>query len=258
VVKYPRTGEENHLDAEAEALERLQAAGLCEGDVEAPTLLRRGEAFGRTFLIEKFLAGAPPPRIAEREAPAQRVIDWLAALFDGTGRDGTLAAPIRAMLDQVTPHFPDVGSIEGPTAAVAARYRPILMHGDLSYQNLLVAGDRVGVIDWEYARLDGFPMADAIDFLLYDLYRDNKDYTAATRALFSGAARTHASLLGRYCASCGIGAADIRPLTMLFVSAKLGLLVRLSAPRARQKARELLAFLSQLQDGEFAIDVFGV
>ena len=257
VIKYPRTAEENYLEAEAEALERLQAAGLCDGDVEAPTLLRRGEAYGRPFLIEKFLAGTPPPRIAEHEAPAQQVIDWLVRLFYGTSQDGTLAAAIRATLDQVMPHFPDARRIEGPTAAVAAHYRPILMHGDLSYQNLLVTSDRVGVIDWEYARLDGFPVADAIDFLLYDLYRDNKDYAAVARALFSGRARKHAALLRRYCAACGVAAGEIRPFAMLFVLAKLALLVRLSASRAEQKARELLAVLSQLQDDRYAINVDG-
>jgi len=245
IVKYPRAQEESFLRNEAETLDWLHHAGLCTGPVSTPRLIGQGVAFNRIYLIQDFAEGEVPARLEENEAPAIALVDWLADVMSKAREEGTLTGTVQRMLDRVLPKYPAVEAVKRPTEAVAGRYRPVLMHGDLSYQNLLVRDGAVSLIDWEYARADGIPMADVLDFLLYDLYRDTKDYGAAVRGLFSGNRPQHWALLKRYCRAGGISDDDIRPLFQLFVLSKLDLLVRLSAPRAEQKAKELLEALSE-------------
>lgn len=249
VVKFPRAVGQTFLENEAELLSELEHSITPGSTVVPPRLLHKGEIFGRLFLVESFIAGSPPPAIRSEPRMARAVIDWTVSVSRGQ-RHKTVQGTIDDMAARVLPSYPEIGRwLETITPDVRALPANV-MHGDLSYNNLLYDGKCVGVVDWEYARLEGFPMMDAADFLLYDLYRNSRDYLVATNLLFSESSEPHASLLRAYCGQLGFSAAVVGSLVVLYVLAKLDLLVRLEAARAGTKARELMAFLvrANLQD----------
>jgi aminoglycoside phosphotransferase (APT) family kinase protein len=249
VVKYPRDPRETFLLNEIDILEALSGQAQPSAQVRVPAVLGRGEASDRPFLLQSFLPGFGRLRVEDDEDLARTLVDWLADLGRRTTASGNLIASVEQTVARIETRFPEARRIGEGVRELASRYQPVLMHGDVSYHNALVSGRDLALIDWEYARLDGFPMADAMDFVLYDLYRDIKDYRTAVRSLFGGGEGPHMKLLERYAAARGINPADIRPFFDLFVLAKLDLLAKINAPRVDHKAAELLAALGEISGG---------
>jgi hypothetical protein len=244
IVKFPRRRGETFLENEGRLLATLQESNLGTDIVSAPKLLHQGQMFGRTFLVESFVPGGSPKTIPADPRTARSVIGWTADIA-WQHRAGDLQSTINEMLARVSPSYPEIGALVSERVATVAALSPVIAHGDLSYHNLLIDGERIGVIDWEYGRVDGFPMADPIDYLLYDLYRDKRNYRVAAGMLFGDHTGLHVALLRDYCRQFGLEARALGTLVALYVLTKLDLLIRLEALRARTKSEELMAFLAQ-------------
>lgn len=118
----------------------------------------------------------------------------------------------------------------------------ILMHGDLSPNNIIATDDGCfSAVDWEFGTAHGFPLVDLIDFLLYVNLAETGDYRACWSSLFgpaaSGAAR---SSIAAYCDALGITPAAASALAMIFVLVKIRLLMPMTEKRARRKLQQLV------------------
>ena len=153
-------------DSERLALQAAAAHGL------APQLLHWDEGAG--VLVMDYVAGhawtqseATDPRALERIAA------WLRQLHSLPAPAGLRRVDFLSTLADYAAHLPP-GQLPQSLLAEAAEWRaqlgsvsvPVLCHHDLHHANILDAGERLLVIDWEYAGL-GHPMMDLAAFAAY-------------------------------------------------------------------------------------------
>jgi len=182
VAKLPRlrSGAGSIL-REAENLRLLHEHG---GDVSrlVPQVVACEEYRGWPLLLETALVGRPVDPVMVRRTPdrcCERMVDWLENLgIDGAPGadpdwfDRHANAPLRAFLDTFPVSIDEAKALE----RMRARLIPLadtplptgFEHGDLSHPNIIeLAGDSVGVIDWEVADPRGLPLCDLYFFLTY-------------------------------------------------------------------------------------------
>jgi hypothetical protein len=163
VVKVPRSAK-GTVAHETRALEQAASSGV------TPRPLGR---FGDGWAQEG-RPGAPPPLVPIRPRTAaalswpsafDRLTDGLCALAETTGRAGTPFEPESPVERALS--WPDLDDRTRTMVSAAIRDtqridRTVLRHGDLSGQNWLMDGDRLGgIIDWETAVTAGAPGFDA-------------------------------------------------------------------------------------------------
>lgn len=190
------------LANEARVLERL-GPGARSAGAAVPHVLGTGEVAGRRVHLQSFVPGHSAARVlATRPARAAEVFERLAGWILRWNRltqtlrpleEQALERDLLAFARLLAPRFPEgeayvtrlgalCSQVQGePTSRVAT-------HNDLTTFNLLLEnGGGLGVVDWEGAREDGYPLAD----LLYaatdvvcaaDGYRDR---VAAWKACFT-------------------------------------------------------------------------
>jgi hypothetical protein len=162
VAKLP--GDPDVLATEERLLARLVPSGV------APRPLgRQGEA-----VVQEGIPGRPPALVPVRVDDAAG-LDWpadhgllmrgLADLASVTAADGS-AAELGEPLTQALAHplldAPTRAAVRSARDRLAGLDRVVVRHGDLSGQNWLVAGDRLGgVVDWETGIGEGAPGLDA-------------------------------------------------------------------------------------------------
>jgi aminoglycoside phosphotransferase (APT) family kinase protein len=124
------------------AVNRLRGTAPAEPETLAEQL---GQAIARWHEIEPpILAGARPP--AHHDAAHQR---WLRRALN----PGTRAEAAREVAERLGQ--PRSASAWADLLGSAAQLAPVLVHGDIHEDQLLVEGDRLtGIIDWETARID--------------------------------------------------------------------------------------------------------
>lgn len=159
---------------EAETLARLGGAAEAAG-ARVPRVLGSGSISGRRVTT----LGVVPGRRAVDEvgrsaARARRVLlrvaDWLEAWNRATVRTDALGADelereVLGPLRLLAPLLADGGAYAARVRSLCARVegRPlprVAAHGDLTLHNLLLDGAALGVVDWEGARADGWPLTD--------------------------------------------------------------------------------------------------
>jgi len=187
VLKLYRPGYQGHR-TEASVLSALDGRGL------APRLLDTVEIEGRTGLVMQRIPGPDVFTLLQRQpwrvrslarafAAAHLTIGGCEAPADLPGQrealagriaDGPLPAPLRSYVRQVLDDLP-----EGDQ----------LCHGDFHPGNALVAGDRIGVIDWANATR-GAPASDHARTLLLLRWANPLPGTPALSRALIAAGRT--------------------------------------------------------------------
>ena len=171
VAKVARAGAES---GEAAALARLGGAAEAAG-ARVPRVLGSGRASGRAVTV----LGVVPGRravlevgrsAARAEGVLRRAADWLEAWNRATVQALPLGADAleREVLEPLRllgPLLHDGGAYAGRVRSLCARVEGralprVATHGDLTLHNLLLDGAALGVVDWEAARPDGWPLAD--------------------------------------------------------------------------------------------------
>ncbi len=142
------------LDARVEVLERVAAIGV------GPRVLGSGAVAGRPFVVQELVPGAPvtPAWIADHAADAARMVGavahdgGLAGLAEPLAAGGYAEQLLRsAEAAGLAPaHLRAVGRLvtttpTDPPALVAT-------HGDPNSSNILLAGDRPLLVDWDDLR----------------------------------------------------------------------------------------------------------
>jgi hypothetical protein len=163
VVKIPRSAK-GTVAHEARALEQAASSGV------TPRPLGR---FG-DGVAQEGRPGVPPPLVPVRPRTAaaltwppafDKLTDGLCALAETTGRPGTPFEPESPVERALS--WPDLDDRTRRLVSAAIRDtqrvgRTVLRHGDLSGQNWLMDGDRLGgIVDWETAVTAGAPAFDA-------------------------------------------------------------------------------------------------
>jgi len=151
---------------ELAALETV-APGARAAGVETPELIASSRVGGRPVL----LASAVPGRPASLVPNSPGVLDRLAVWLDAWGRasavpDGLAAAEVEERLAAgvraLAPHLPDAEAYEASLRRLAAPLPAVAAHNDLTTANVLVAGDRIGIVDWEFATARDLPLRDLV------------------------------------------------------------------------------------------------
>lgn len=113
---------------------------------------------------------------------------------------------------------PALAAVIGREIARLLEHRQTLVHGDFSPKNILVAGQRLYVLDFEVAHI-GDPSFDlgflANHFLLKAVKR--KDWAPGFLALMTGAARTYLDAV-RFTPAAPLEADSVRTLALLFLA----------------------------------------
>lgn len=189
-------------DTEADALRRLGAAARSAG-AEIPEVLGDVVLGSRRVTLMTRIEGAKgavrlrghPRRLA---AIVERTAGWLIRWNQYTAREvaltseelerwilepaGRLAADLRVgerYLEALRELCARVEGMVVPRAGV---------HNDLTMHNVLVAGDSIGILDWESAREDGLPLQD-LEYMIVDAVaavRGYRDRAAAWSSCFDG------------------------------------------------------------------------
>jgi aminoglycoside phosphotransferase len=232
VAKVPRLASDGAaLAHEAEILRALQEDGEDEGAI--PQLVAFEAVSGFPLLIETALTGTLLDRAAVRRDPLRSIelgLYWLLrmakprGLLDDVAWAELIAGPLAAFAASF-PLTAEEETLLAGTQTWAERLRGsglplVLEHGDLSHPNLIVGRNgRLGVVDWELARLQGLPGHDLFFFLTYVAFaRQGADGTEAQvnafRAAFFGPEAWAAEYLARYAGQVGL---DVEQMRALFV-----------------------------------------
>lgn len=187
---------------EADVLRRLGGAARDAG-AAVPRVLGAGRVSGRRVAL---LAAVPGERAATalrgrpgRVAPLLgRLAAWLEAWNRATLRvepldPEALEREVLRPLALLAPLLPDGAAYAARVRSLCARLAGtplprVAAHGDLTMHNVLLDGAAPGVVDWEAARPDGWPLAD-LEYAAVDAaaaaggYRDR---TGAWAACFRG------------------------------------------------------------------------
>jgi len=271
VVKLHRT-DVSQQTTEYESAVLLDIRGRLSPELQGtlPKPLGLTEVAGRPAAVESFLNGewllsrwARPRPQPELVGDLERVTEWLCAFHAQTvverrqwsseDVERRIEQPVRAYVEAFTA-TPDEQALfvqvsRLARAAIGASLPVVWQHGDLSSLNVILATDRVGVIDWRNSGA-GLPLDDLLYFVTRWLYRvrgvedeSPAERAAATRAfdeLFFGidtvddavfAARR--SLL-HYAHALQL---DPRVVTLLFVHAWVARAVGRHAQQARNGER---------------------
>lgn len=159
------------------------------------------ERGARVATARTILAGEPAPAALARIPLRAERLDaalgwgarWLAAFARVTGLlEGTEGALWEPLLRSV--HFERARldadahpAVDALAAAIGERRREVRLcgfgHGALTVTSLRVAGDRIGVVDWEHGRTRQAPWVDPVAFALDLAIRELPTPSAAVRVL---------------------------------------------------------------------------
>jgi hypothetical protein len=193
------------LDREAGALARLGPAAAAAG-AALPRVRDRVDLGGHTALVEDVVGGEPARAVLARD-PA-RLAGVLAALggwllrWNAATRveheltadelERWLLAPARRLTADAAPLAERFAGTRVPLVAV---------HRDLTTDNLLLAGDALGIVDWEHADAAWLPFTDlayaAVDAIAVARRLPRAEALAALRRDPPAAWREHRAAFGR-------------------------------------------------------------
>jgi hypothetical protein len=214
------------------ALAEREAIRAGSGLDGVPRLHRACEGFDALWVLEEAVTGRQP-RPEEVRAWFPAVADWAVALGGPRGRALDESEDWRAHREEALAVARDAGLdalAEDAFAAVSAlpsRH----MHGDFQRRNILVDGDRIGLVDWEGAWEKGIPGLDLV-FLALLARGDDPDASLLLRLAY-GDDPDWAPVTPRL-ERLGLDRAHIRPALVVMLAtwalAERRRLARLGAP----------------------------
>jgi hypothetical protein len=172
VVKGGRTVAANAaLEREALSLLSLEARSPGQPTRTPRCLLVLRRPNGRVLLVETVVRGAPlyetlSPQTFRRVSLA--AVDWLVSLVrDGSQLAGGDSRAVHTLLTDVPAALARPLAPTLDRLAASAEFLPVAFEQrDFSPWNLLLDGDQgLGVVDWESAEPEGFPLLDLVYFL---------------------------------------------------------------------------------------------
>jgi hypothetical protein len=181
VVKSTRNGASGDPAAEAAVVREL-AAGARAAGAAVPTVVYAGPAGRRVALVEGLLPGMRAATHLHRRpdrvpAIVGRIAEWLQRWHVETrvlrpleelDLERHLLAPARAFAETFPAGPEYVRRLEEIGGQALGRPFPFAAaHNDLTTWNVLLDGDRIGVVDWEVAEREAFPLVD-LDYLIVD------------------------------------------------------------------------------------------
>jgi aminoglycoside phosphotransferase (APT) family kinase protein len=191
VVKMPRLhGDAAGIAREAAVLTALREAWPhAEETVPRVVALANGD---RPMLVETALPGPLFTPAMVRDSPSRCIdaaLGWLIALPTTRRNDGEasyqrlLKEPLAFLADSFPPRAPErelvARTLELVEPLRGGDVPRVFEHGDLSHPNLIwLEGDRVGVVDWELAEEEGFPLHDLAFFLAFATFALRRPRTA--------------------------------------------------------------------------------
>ena len=179
VVKMPRlAGDGGGIAREARVLNALrERSPQVVGSIPEVVAWADGD---RPLLIETALVGSPLTRAMVQTSPSRyidEVVSWLIRLpRDNRGGAAPFERLIGEPLARFAESFPEgaterdlvARTLEVVEPVRAAPIPHVFEHGDLSNPNLIwLPAGRVGVVDWELAEEEGFPLHDLSFFLAF-------------------------------------------------------------------------------------------
>ena len=204
VVKVPRLpGDDDGITHEARVLTSLRKRSPTASE-SIPEVVACEDG-DRPVLVETALVGPPMTRRMLRADPVRcidTVVSWLMSLprsdRGGTSFDRLIVEPLSAFSES----FPEAAGERDLVSRTLEIVQPlrdaslprVFEHGDLSNPNLiLLSSGRVGVVDWELAEEEGFPLHDLSFFLAFATFALRRtptpeDYVAAFGDTFFGRA----------------------------------------------------------------------
>jgi aminoglycoside phosphotransferase (APT) family kinase protein len=232
VVKMPRL-EGDGAGIAREALVLRELRGTCpDASPSVPQVVAYAGG-DRPLLIETAFGGPLVTRATLRAAPTRcvdEVVKWLISLSSAP-RDSSV--PYERLIAEPLSRFADSFPEPAPEDELVARTLEIveplreasvprvIEHGDLSHPNLiLLPSGRVGVVDWELAEEDGFPLHDLSFFLAFSTFALRRcqradEYLAAFHDAFFGRGGWARSRVRGYADALEL---DEEVLTSLFVA----------------------------------------
>lgn len=151
---------------ELAALETV-APGARVAGVETPELIASSRVGGRPALLASAVPGRPASLLPNRPGALDRLAAWLEAWGRATVvPDGLSAAEVEERLAAgvraLAPHLPGADAYEASLRRLAAPLPAVAAHNDLTTANVLLAGDRLGIVDWESAAARDLPLRDLV------------------------------------------------------------------------------------------------
>jgi aminoglycoside phosphotransferase (APT) family kinase protein len=239
VVPAPAAGQ---LAAEHEGLELAASIATIEGTAPRTTALL--EAGDRTVLVQTGLSGTPlvatlrasgRRRRRATRSDIRRVEAWLRDLSRGsvdgvTTLSSSLEDHAEALARAAAGDHDRQRALDAliTSADVAVELPTVTGHGDLWPGNVLLAGDRVGVVDWQHAHRHELPLTDLFFFLFtYAHARPVRGGWLTADAAFDRAfiedsplARECADAVHRALARLGLAATTAEPALLAFLVAR--------------------------------------
>ena len=214
VVKLARTPRSRDVVAEeARAFQSLRERSEFVRR-QRPRIYHLGEA--TTFVLEEFVIGRTLSALGSRSVYESRALDWLEA-FQASAAGGPLRnIDLEGRLRRLVAATPDDAfrELAEETARKIKSVRDfevaeVPVHGDFTASNILLDGNELYVIDWEWLRLGGWPLED----LWWCLIVSTRDAPGTARE--TGAERVVDALTGR-----GAHAPRVRDLARGFAAAR--------------------------------------
>jgi aminoglycoside phosphotransferase (APT) family kinase protein len=250
VVKVPRLpGDDDGIAREARVLTTLQERSPVASQ-SAPEVVACEDG-DRPVLVETALVGPPMTRRVLRADPARcidTVVSWLMSLprsdGDGTSFDRLIAEPL-SVFSESFPEAAGERDLVSRTLEIVEPLRDpslprVFEHGDLSNPNLiLLSSGRVGVVDWELAEEQGFPLHDLSFFFAFATFAlrptsTAEEHVAAFRDAFFGRAGWARSRVLAYADRLEVDRAALAPLFLAcWARYTAGLAVRIADDRSR-------------------------
>jgi aminoglycoside phosphotransferase (APT) family kinase protein len=250
VVKMPRlAGDGGGIAREARVLKALQeSAPQVAGSIPEVVGWADGD---RPLLIETALVGSPMTRAMVRTSPSRyidEVVRWLIGLpREDHGETASFERLIEGPLERFAESFPKPAverdlvarTFEVVEPLRGAPWPRVFEHGDLSHPNLIwLPDDRIGVVDWELAEEEGFPLHDLSFFLAFATSalrraRSPKEFVVALDDAFFSRGGWAWSRANAYADGFGLDEALLSPLFVAcWARYTAGLTVRIAGDRS--------------------------
>ena len=250
VVKMPRLASDGEgIAREARVLNALrESSPEVAGSIPAVVAWADGD---RPLLIETALVGSPLTRAMIRTNPSRyidEVLRWLIGLpRDDHGGTASFERLIEGPLELFAESFPKPAMERDLVARTFEVVEPLRVapwprvfeHGDLSHPNLIwLPDDRVGVVDWELAEEEGFPLHDLCFFLTFATSalrraRSGREFVVAFDDAFFGRGGWAWSRAKAYADGLGLDEALLSPLFVAcWARYTAGLTVRIAGDRS--------------------------
>jgi aminoglycoside phosphotransferase len=245
VVKVPRLpGDGDGIAHEARVLTSLRERSAAASE-SIPEVVAYEDG-DHPVLVETALVGQPMTRRVLRADPVRctdTVVSWLMSLprsdRDGTSFDRLIVEPLRAFSEAAGERDLVSRTLEIVEALRDTSLPRVFEHGDLSNPNLiLLSSGRVGVVDWELAEEEGFPLHDLSFFLAFATSALRRtptveEYVAAFRDAFFGRAGWARSRVLAYADRLELDTAVLAPLFLAcWARYTAGLAVRIADDRS--------------------------